>query len=70
MENLRKRVALGITINIGNYESLRVDVMAEADKLPDEDEKDLTNRLAEMVARDLMDLVSESKASIEEIKGG
>jgi len=64
----KKSISVGLTLNIGNYESLRVDVMVEGDQLPGEDADELKNRLMEQAAIDLMDVTSQFKAGLEDIK--
>ena len=68
-EAIRKRVSLGLTINLGNYETMRVDVMAEADAKPDEDGPALLERLAVEAAGDLTLVTKEVKDNLDEIKG-
>ena len=64
----KKSISVGLTINTGNYESLRVDVMAESDQLPGETPENLKDRLTEEAATDLMDVAKQFKEGLDNIK--
>lgn len=63
-----KRISLGMTLNMGNYETIRVDVSAESGQLPGESPEDLRQRIFEEVANDLVEVAREYKGSIDAIK--
>ena len=62
----RKGVTLGVTLNLGDYESVKVQVFTERDLLPGEDPKVMVEVLGAEVFRDLKtmttSLVQEFKA--------
>ncbi len=65
---MRKRVMMGLTLNLGNFESARIDVMAEGDAGPDESPEELANRLAVECDADLRRIGGVYMSAIEEIK--
>lgn len=64
----KKRVGLGMTLSIGNYESIRVDVMAESDQFPGESPEELRQRIFGEAATDLVEVAKDYKGSIDAIK--
>lgn len=56
----RVRVSLGRTINVGDFNSVRLDIAIEADSLPDEKVGDAVNRVYGVVERKLNEKVDEA----------
>lgn len=61
----RIKVGLGYTRNMGNFESLRVDVGVEADKTDNETMDQAFNRVYEFVETRLIDKVNEAENEIK-----
>lgn len=65
---MRKRVALGMTIQLGDYEPIRVDTFSEADSMEGESGEELTGRLAAEVIKDLTALVKGATIELTKLK--
>jgi len=57
-------VVLGYTLNLGNFESLRVDLGVTDFVRKDEDIKQAQDRVFKLVEKDLIEKVNESKAEL------
>jgi len=57
-------VVLGYTLNLGNFESLRVDLGVTDFVRKDEDIKQAQDRVFKLVEQDLIEKVNESKAEL------
>lgn len=62
----RVTVTMGFTRNMGNFESLRIDVGLEASRLNGEDSKDTFNRVYSFVEERLMEKFSETEQALKE----
>ena len=61
----RVSVSLGFTKNMGDFESLRVDVGLSSDKMDDETTAEAFNRVKNFVKAALMEAVTEAVSEIE-----
>jgi hypothetical protein len=64
-ENTKVRVALGYTLNLGNFQSLRIDVEVADNKRDGESTNDAFERVYNFVEAKLADKVKEASAEIE-----
>jgi hypothetical protein len=64
-ENTKVRVALGYTLNLGNFQSLRIDVEVADNKRDGESTNDAFERVYNFVESKLADKVKEASAEIE-----
>jgi hypothetical protein len=64
-ENTKVRVALGYTLNLGNFQSLRVDLEVTDTKREGENTNDAFERVYEFVEAKLADKVKEASAELE-----
>jgi hypothetical protein len=64
-EDTKVRVALGYTLNLGNFQSLRIDVEVQDTKREgDSTINDAFNRVYDFVEQKLTEKVNESKAEL------
>lgn len=61
----RVSVSIGFTKNMGDFESLRVDVGLSSDKMPDESTADAFRRVKDFVKGALVEAVNEAVAEVE-----
>lgn len=64
-EDTRVKVNLGYTLNLGNFQSLRVDLEITDSKRADENVNDAFNRVYEFVETKLAEKVKEASSEIE-----
>lgn len=64
---MKKMISLGMTLNMGNYQTIRVDCSAEADQLYGETTEALANRLGEEASKDLARFIPQMKEAIKEM---
>ena len=64
-ENTKVRVALGYTLNLGNFQSLRIDLEVSDNKREAETTNDAFERVYEFVENKLAEKVKEASAEIE-----
>jgi hypothetical protein len=64
-ENTKVRVALGYTLNLGNFQSLRIDVEVADNKRDGESTNDAFERVYGFVETKLAEKVKEASAEIE-----
>lgn len=65
-ENTKVRVALGYTLNLGNFQSLRIDLEVQDNKRDGENTNDAFERVYAFVEEKLAEKVKEASAEIEE----
>lgn len=65
MAENRVSVSLGFTKNMGDFESLRVDVGLESDKMDGESTTEAYRRVKEFVKAALLEAVNETVSEIE-----
>ena len=68
MENDKTKVnvALGYTLNLGNFQSLRIDIGVEDSLRNEEHVEDAFNRVYSFVENKLIDKINEAKTEIKE----
>ena len=64
-ENTRVKVALGYTLNLGNFQSLRIDLEVSDSKRESENTGEAFERVYEFVENKLAEKVKEASAEIE-----
>lgn len=64
-ENTRVKVALGYTLNLGNFQSLRIDLEVSDNKRDGENTNDAFERVYAFVEDKLAEKVKEASAEIE-----
>lgn len=64
-ENTRVKVALGYTLNLGNFQSLRIDLEVSDSKRDSENTGEAFERVYEFVENKLAEKVKEASAEIE-----
>jgi hypothetical protein len=64
-EKTKVRVALGYTLNLGNFQSLRIDVEVQDSKRWDENTNDAFDRVYAFVEDKLASKVREAAAEVE-----
>jgi hypothetical protein len=64
-ENTKINVALGYTLNLGNFQSLRIDLGVEDSRRDGETVQQAFDRVYEFVETRLVEKVNESKDEIE-----
>lgn len=64
-EETKVKVALGYTINLGNFQSLRIDLEVQDNKREGENVNEAFERVYAFVEGKLAEKVNESKAEIE-----
>jgi hypothetical protein len=64
-DNTKVRVALGYTLNLGNFQSLRIDLEVSDSKRDAETTNDAFERVYEFVENKLAEKVKEASAEIE-----
>ena len=64
-ENTRVKVALGYTLNLGNFQSLRIDVEISDNKRDGENTNDAFERVYKFVEDKLAEKVKEAASEIE-----
>ncbi len=64
-ENTRVKVALGYTLNLGNFQSLRIDLEVSDNKRENENTNEAFERVYEFVENKLAEKVKEASAEIE-----
>jgi hypothetical protein len=64
-ENTKVRVALGYTLNLGNFQSLRIDLEVSDNKREAETTNEAFERVYEFVENKLAEKVKEASAEIE-----
>jgi hypothetical protein len=64
-ENTRVKVALGYTLNLGNFQSLRIDVEISDNKRDGENTNDAFDRVYKFVEDKLAEKVKEAASEIE-----
>ena len=65
-EDTRVGVTLGYTVNLGNFQSLRVDLTVNDSKREGENTNDAFERVYKFVEDKLTEKVAEAKAELEE----
>jgi hypothetical protein len=65
-EDTKVRVALGYTLNLGNFQSLRIDVEVQDSKRDGENTNDAFERVYAFVESKLQEKTSEAKSEIED----
>jgi hypothetical protein len=65
-EDTKVRVALGHTLNLGNFQSLRIDVEVQDSKRDGENTNDAFERVYAFVESKLQEKTSEAKSEIED----
>jgi len=65
-EETKVRVALGYTLNLGNFQSLRIDVEVQDNKRDGENTNDAFERVYSFVEAKLQEKTSEAKNEIED----
>lgn len=65
-EDTRVGVTLGYTVNLGNFQSLRVDLTVNDNKREGENTNDAFERVYKFVEDKLTEKVAEAKAELEE----
>lgn len=64
-EETKVRVALGYTLNLGNFQSLRIDLEVQDNKRDGENTNDAFERVYKFVEDKLAEKVKEASAEIE-----
>jgi len=64
-ENTKVKVALGYTLNLGNFQSLRIDLEVSYNKREPETTNEAFERVYEFVENKLAEKVKEASAEIE-----
>lgn len=64
-ENTKVNVALGYTLNLGNFQSLRIDIGVEDSKREGETVNEAFDRIYSFVETKLVEKVKEGSAEIE-----
>jgi hypothetical protein len=64
-ENTKVRVALGYTLNLGNFQSLRIDVEVSDSKRDSENTNEAFERVYEFVENKLAEKVKEASSEID-----
>lgn len=64
-ENTKVKVALGYTLNLGNFQSLRIDLEVSDNKRENENTNEAFERVYEFVENKLAEKVKEASAEIE-----
>lgn len=64
-DNTRVKVALGYTLNLGNFQSLRIDLEVSDNKRENENTNEAFERVYEFVENKLAEKVKEASAEIE-----
>jgi len=64
-ENTRVKVALGYTLNLGNFQSLRIDLEVSDNKRENENTNEAFERVYEFIENKLAEKVKEASAEIE-----
>jgi hypothetical protein len=65
-EETKVRVALGYTLNLGNFQSLRIDVEVQDNKRDGENTNEAFERVYSFVEAKLQEKTSEAKSEIED----
>jgi hypothetical protein len=65
-EKTKVNVALGYTLNLGNFQSLRVDIGIEDSLRSDEHVEDAFNRVYGFVENKLIEKINEAKDEVKE----
>lgn len=65
-EETKVRVALGYTLNLGNFQSLRIDVEVQDNKREGENTNEAFERVYGFVEAKLQEKTSEAKSEIED----
>ena len=65
-EETKVRVALGYTLNLGNFQSLRIDVEVQDNKRDGENTNEAFERVYAFVEAKLQEKTSEAKSEIED----
>lgn len=65
MENTKVTVSLGYTLNLGNFQSLRVDIGVEDSKREGENTADAFERVYEFVENKLAEKVKEASSELD-----
>jgi hypothetical protein len=64
-ENTKVRVALGYTLNLGNFQSLRIDLEVSDSKRDSENTNEAFERVYEFVENKLAEKVKEASSEID-----
>jgi hypothetical protein len=64
-ENTKVRVALGYTLNLGNFQSLRIDLEVSDSKRDSENTSEAFERVYEFVENKLAEKVKEASSEID-----
>ena len=64
-DNTRVKVALGYTLNLGNFQSLRIDLEVSDNKRENENTNEAFERVYEFIENKLAEKVKEASAEIE-----
>jgi hypothetical protein len=64
-ENTKVRVALGYTLNLGNFQSLRIDLEVSDSKRDSENTNEAFERVYEFVENKLTEKVKEASSEID-----
>ena len=64
-ENTKINIALGYTLNLGNFQSLRIDLGVEDSRREGESVQQAFDRVYEFVEARLVEKINESKEEIE-----
>jgi len=65
-EQTRVKVALGYTLNLGNFQSLRIDIGIDEDRREGESVSEAFERVYEFVEKKLIEKINEAKAEVGE----
>jgi hypothetical protein len=65
-DNTKVNVALGYTLNLGNFQSLRIDIGVQDSLRNEEHVEDAFNRVYSFVENKLIDKINEAKTEIKE----
>lgn len=65
-EKTKVNVALGYTLNLGNFQSLRIDIGVEDGMRNEEHVEDAFNRVYSFVENKLIEKINEAKTEIKE----
>ena len=65
-EHTRVKVALGYTLNLGNFQSLRIDIGIDEDRREGESVSEAFERVYGFVEQKLIEKINEAKAEVGE----
>jgi len=65
-ENTRVKVSLGYTLNVGNFQSLRIDIGIDEDRRENETASEAFDRVYGFVEQKLIEKINEAKTEIAE----